>query len=263
MFCARCGKKIKYYGLCLDCYLELNPITMKNFEIYECSKCNNFINVDGKEIYGEKEIKEKIKRNLIIPEKINLKKIDVKYEKFQKILKYSVKIHCEYNGENFEKEISGNLKILKRLCINCSRSIGGYYEAVIQFRDNKEKIKEMMNLIDKKYISKFEEKENGVDIYLISKEIANSLIKKFSEEGAKIIISKSIGGVKDGVRVYRKYICVRFPDINPNDYVIFKNKIYKVLKVKKILECERDGKIKRIPIKDVIKVQEENPEHED
>jgi len=251
MFCARCGKEIKGFGLCVACYLDLNPIYVENFEIVRCPVCGHFLY----KTWNEKIDNMQIIKNIKFPEKIEVRKIDLHY-KISKILNFTARIYGKYNNEEFEREISGKCKIIKKICIECSRSARGYYEAIIQFRGNEVQIKRAMEFLNmnKKFISKVEEVKNGCDVYLTSKDFANSLIKIFSDGGATIKLSKSIGGVKDGKTVFRKCILIKFPDLNVGDYVLFKNKICKILKVGKILICEINNKEKRIPINKVAKI---------
>lgn len=255
MFCPRCGKKTKNLGLCVNCYLDLNPIYIKNFSIFQCPKCSRFFyktwneNIDPMQIIRNIKLPDDTQGKITISEQVISKdKLD-----------FSVKIFGKYNDENFEKEISGSAKIIKKICDVCRKTSSGYYEAILQFRGNEKHVKNGFKFIDKKFISKIEEVKNGVDVYLISKDFANSLIKIFSNFGAQIKLSKSIGGVKQGMRVYRKTILIRFPDLDVNDFVLFKNKPYKILKIGKILVCEDlSGQQKQIPIKRVVKIPNED-----
>ncbi|NCN64485.1 MAG: hypothetical protein COS36_01230 [Candidatus Altarchaeum sp. CG03_land_8_20_14_0_80_32_618] len=107
MFCARCGKEINGFGLCIDCYLNLNPIYVENFEIVRCPTCERFLY----KAWNEKIDEIQITKNIKFPEKIEVKKIDLNY-KISKILNFTVQISGKYNEEEFEREISGGCKII-------------------------------------------------------------------------------------------------------------------------------------------------------
>jgi len=253
MFCPICGKESK--GICLECYLRRNPIIIKNFEIKICPFCGKILPETEED---EKNLNKIIKRNILCDGKIKIENITADYnynEKFEKFMDLRIILLCQYNEEKFEKEYNLRVKVVKTPCKICSRLTGNYYEAVLQLRGDKEKIKNAIDRLDKKFISDIEELKEGTDVYLNSKNYGFSLVSGFANEGAIIKFSNKLFGIKDGQRVYRMYISIRFNDLNVNDKVKYKGKIYNVLKTGKFLICEdENGKKKQIPVKKCVKI---------
>lgn len=226
----------------MDCYLQRHPLDIRKFEPKICPKCGKIFPETGDD---EKNLKNIIVKNSFCGEKVKINNLTVEYdpdEKFEKFIDLKILLFCEYNSEEkFKKEYDMRVKVIKTMCKTCSKLSGSYCEVILQLRGDREKIINAFNKIDKKIVSKVEELKEGIDVYLISRDYGLSIVKSFADEGAILKFSSKLWGVKDGQRVYRGYILVRFSDIKINDRVKYKDKIYRVIKTGKFLTCESEG----------------------
>jgi NMD protein affecting ribosome stability and mRNA decay len=92
------------------------------------------------------------------------------------------------------------------MCQDCYRRRSGYYEAVFQLRGNSERVKKLARKLNEffsrydGFVSKTEEKGNGLDVYVSSK----ILSAKFIEIGRlKPTISYTLFTVKNNKKIYR------------------------------------------------------------
>lgn len=253
MFCPICGKESK--GICKECYLKRNPIDIKNFQLTICKKCGKIFPENGDD---EENLKRIVLKNVSHGEMVEINDLKISYskdEKFKKFMNIKAVLFCEYQGEKFKHEQNIKVKVINRLCKLCSRRSGNYSEVVLQLRGDREKIKEAYRKIDQNFVSNVDELKEGLDVYLISRDYGTSLIKRFADEGAIIKYTNKLIGMKDGQRIYRGYILMKFSDIKVNDRVKCKGKIYRVLKTGKFLMGENEtGKKRRFRMKDCKKI---------
>ncbi len=109
------------------------------------------------------------------------------------------------NGEiTVNKEV--RLELSKVTCERCYRKSCGYYEAVMQLRGSAERIRKYGDKIcrkaqrDEEFVTKVEENDGGIDIYLSSKKVASAIL---SEMGIKPIRSYTLSGLKNGRKIYK------------------------------------------------------------
>jgi NMD protein affecting ribosome stability and mRNA decay len=102
------------------------------------------------------------------------------------------------------------VNIRKRLCEDCIKLSGGYYEAIIQIRgEQKDRIlKKINNMYKKNLITSINKTEHGYDIRFVDKNdatiIANRLRKKHDVNASYIFV-----GEKKGKKLYRNVYAVR------------------------------------------------------
>lgn len=130
---------------------------------------------------------------------------------------FSVKLVHSSNGiarmlirderqEGLEVEQNAHLKVERVLCEEDSRKRGGYYEAVVQLRGEKEKVSGLAALLQRylekngAFVAKVEEKEHGVDVFASDKKVAFAFI---SARHLKWKSSFELHGEKRGRRLYR------------------------------------------------------------
>ncbi|MFH1473312.1 MAG: 60S ribosomal export protein NMD3 [Candidatus Aenigmatarchaeota archaeon] len=208
-FCFLCGKNTEELveGYCEDCYnKEFNLIEVpEKMTFTVCKRCDR---IKHRNNWEEIEVGELLRDKIKIMGKnvsIKINKNDVLHVIAKGYLKGSKKIK-----EKEEHVIA--LKPIKKVCIDCSRRSGGYFEAVIQLRGN---TAEAMNFIDDQIIRenktfRVEELKNGMDIYLadnnFADRVANELKKKFDAEVKK---NYKLVTRKKGKDIYRSSILVR------------------------------------------------------
>lgn len=205
LICSKCGKSSRdkefIDAFCIDCSpIDVQVPKESVFEI--CTVCRRTRRGNEWADRGEKEIGRYVIRkcrgqfsNAIYDGKNGIIIFFIK--KSGKILKISKPV---------------NVQFIKTICRDCSRISGGYYEAIIQLRGSGPRVNRLARTIEMQisrntFISKVEEKKEGIDIYIGSTTAALAVIK---ELGYRHIISKKLVGVnKEGRRQYRTTFSIR------------------------------------------------------
>ncbi len=105
---------------------------------------------------------------------------------------------------SFEADIL--IKQFHETCQRCFHISSGYYQGIVQFRGNREKMDRLTAKLSRylerreSYITKVEEATNGVDVYVSNKEAANNF---FQDHDLKPLRSFRLWGMKKGKKVYR------------------------------------------------------------
>jgi len=150
-------------------------------------------------------------------------------------------------------------------CLMCSRKSGGYYEAVIQVRDISCDILSLVDrildkifaLTGKDYITRIDNTDSGIDIYLISAKQASAYEKEFREHGFSIKRSSKLVGMKDGKDLYRHFLSVRAPKFREDDIIEYNGNFIRILKIGRTVEyIPLEGKRKKnIKILDIESIE--------
>jgi NMD protein affecting ribosome stability and mRNA decay len=204
MFCIKCGKKAEIGNFCKKCFLERTELfTIDNLSVTLCD-CKRYLYNDKWYPYLslEKLIKEIVSKNIkknfkIIEEDIKMRKIGNGYK---------VRIVCKGRVNNLTKteEKTITVTIKKRLCDNCTKLRGNYYEAVLQIR-NEDILKKIIEMLgNKPYI--INKVKNGYDIKLINKRDAK-IIKQI--KGITVIKSFKHVTRKKDKNIFREFYSVR------------------------------------------------------
>lgn len=204
-FCFVCGKKTEKLieGYCEDCYNNsFNLIqTPKDITILCCSKCKR---IKQKSDWKDIEIENLVKSNIKVLG--NNVKIEIIGNKIfaSGILKDSKKVKEETH------EI--NIKTVKVLCPECSRRLGGYYEAIMQLRGNIPE--EVLNFIDKeikeKSFYRIDSIKGGFNLYIGDKNIANQIADKIKRiYNLEVKKSFKLYTKKEGKDVYKSVFSVK------------------------------------------------------
>ncbi|MCD6371674.1 MAG: hypothetical protein J7L39_03070, partial [Candidatus Aenigmarchaeota archaeon] len=127
---------------------------------------------------------------------------------------YTIKV----GSKKITEEKTIGIKFKNITCAECQRRISEYYGTKIQIRGNfsgdiLNKIKDFLSKMKRKdaYISKVEELKEGIDLFVPSKsigrQIANYIKRRYE---VKVLITRKLYGLKDGKKVYKDTILVRF-----------------------------------------------------
>ncbi len=237
MFCPRCGKEgEEFKGLCLKCYLNENPLRVKDISLKLCN-CGNIYYKGNWSMIEDIDINKIIENNIIIPERIMINKIKTKSDlnKFRdniggKRICIDVSITGRYYGRIFRKTISVEIKTKKDTCPSCRKISDGYYESILQFR-----VKSPHKLIEKEIdiskITKIEIVKGGVDLYIVSSSYGRSVAKKLKEKGFLIKESSKITGRRDGKHIYRTSISIKEPPFSYGDFISYDNNILQIIEM--------------------------------
>ena len=196
--CPICGKEIEKLGVCDNC--KKIKLTKRRNYIEVCKKCGR---IHYKQGFQYVDLKFPLKN--IYKEKVEI----VDYE----ILENKIKLKVKYENKVIEDEI--NIKY--SVCKDCIRKDSHYYESIIQLRtsNNRELLEFIKDFVEninmpRNFISKIEDRKEGIDIYLGSKKIAKKITRILKKENYKIKSSFSLWGKnKEGKELYRDIYCIR------------------------------------------------------
>ena len=280
-FCAICGKVIDefapHFGMCLNCYLREKPLfeLPNRFNFKLCLDCHKY---SKKEDWIESESEDLFK----VIEDALIRLLLKKYIK-QRLISFSFSFDSlVYSSRDLltslEVTILGNLKDNQKishrqtlklninydLCKNCSNLRAGmYYLSIVQLRvtdkSQFEVIKEALNEVSffvenlfakdsTQYISKIEDQNLGVDLYLSTNELMNRIISHLRTDFNFILnrTKKLVGrDSQKGRNLYRLKALIKFLPFKKNDAVMIKNTRYFVETITKnrvILRDETNSK---------------------
>ena len=110
-----------------------------------------------------------------------------------------------------EHEVSVEYKGV--LCEVCYKKACNYHEAIVQLRGDSSKAQRMLEKLAKYvehrngFVTKVEDADNGVDVYLSSKKLATAFMSAMK---LKPVVSFTLSGVKNGRKVYKNTYALRF-----------------------------------------------------
>ena len=118
------------------------------------------------------------------------------------------------NGSKKNKRETSEIMIKKNkvVCLDCSRKLGDYYEAILQIRGDVDRTVDFLTdqLEMERSVYKVEKVGNGIDIYLDDSHLASIISKKLRNKfKAKIKSSFKLYTRKQGKDIYRSTIVVR------------------------------------------------------
>jgi nonsense-mediated mRNA decay protein 3 len=203
-FCFVCGKKTEKLieGYCEDCYNSKFSLIKipKDLRIMQCTKCHR---TNQKNTWTDAGIEDFLKDKIKVSDK------NVKIS----IVGKKVLVHGFLESSNKPKEETHevDLKIVKTVCLDCSRRLGGYHEAIIQLRGKT--TKEILNFLHERITEqsfyRIEPVREGFDLYVGDKKVANhvvyELVKKYN---FKIRKSYKLATKKEGRDIYKNIISI-------------------------------------------------------
>lgn len=200
--CPGCGKEVKK-GFCKECFLKLHPFRLKDILIKSCSCGRYFYRVEWRENL-EKDLPWIVKRNLLLPEDITLKEVNLLANKKVKGgIKIEVEVKGKYQDEEITKRIPYRIKVEKSQCDRCQKR-PEYYEAIMQLRG------EPLVKISPNQVSNVVKVRGGFDFYLKDKGYARKVAKEFKKKDFQIKESEKLMGIRaNGKRKSRLTISVK------------------------------------------------------
>lgn len=209
--CPNCGKEVEK-GLCRGCFLKLHPVKVKEFSLKVCD-CGRYID-HGKWKSGlEKSLQRIVKRKLVIPREVTLKRIQILSKKTRKKeISLQIEIKGRYQNKELVQKINSGVGVKKELCDVCGKR-DQYYEAIIQFRGFEPEIK-----INHNWISEIRKTRDGLDFYITEKGYARKIAKEFRKKNFKVKESEKLfGRNKSGKRKSRLTISIRKVEVSKDD----------------------------------------------
>ena len=200
MICAKCGKESKE-PLCDGCLASRNNLfDIENFSINFCKLC-------GKGTELKRRVKSEIKTKNTINDVI----VHEKHVGNKIYLEVICKGKMEIDDRIIKKEEKKNIlvTVTKKMCDNCIKVSGNYYEAVVQARgEDAEKITKKTHDFLKEKVAAIEKIKEGYDIRITDKKAA-ALAVRFLREKHSVKESFKLVGKKKGTELYRNFYAVR------------------------------------------------------
>jgi len=275
-FCAICGKVIDefapHFGMCLNCYLKENPLfeLPNNYSFKLCIDCQNYakkedwIESENKDLFQIIEaalirflLKNYVKQDII---QFSFSFDKLVYSSRDLLTSLDVTILGKLrDNQKISHQHTLKLNINYDLCKNCSNLRAGmYYLSIIQLRvtdkSQFEVIEEALSQISffvenlfaknkSQYISKIEDQNLGVDLYLSTNELMNRIISHMRANFIFILnrTKKLVGrDSQKGRGLYRLKALIKFLPFKKNDVVIINNVTYLVENITKNRVTLRD-----------------------
>jgi nonsense-mediated mRNA decay protein 3 len=275
-FCAICGKVIDefapHFGMCLNCYLKENPLfeLPNNYSFKLCIDCQNYakkedwIESENKDLFQIIEaalirflLKNYVKQDII---QFSFSFDKLVYSSRDLLTSLDVTILGKLrDNQKISHQHTLKLNINYDLCKNCSNLRAGmYYLSIIQLRVTDKSqfgvIEEALsqisffveNLFTKnksQYISKIEDQNLGVDLYLSTNELMNRIISHMRANFIFILnrTKKLVGrDSQKGRGLYRLKALIKFLPFKKNDVVIINKVTYLVENITKNRVTLRD-----------------------
>jgi len=275
-FCAICGKVIDefapHFGMCLNCYLTENPLfeLPNNYSFRLCIDCQNYakkedwIESESEDLFKIIEaalnrfiLKNYVKQGLIL---FSFSFDTLVYSSRDLLTSMDVTILGKLrDDQKISHQHTLKLNINYDLCKNCTNLRAGmYFLSIIQLRVTDKSqfgvIKEALdqisffaeNLFAKnkvQYISKIEEQNLGVDLYLSTNELMNRIISHLRANFTFILnrTKKLVGRDKQkGRNLYRLKSLIKFLPFKKNEAIKINNDTYLVETITKNRVVLRD-----------------------
>lgn len=248
-FCVICGRSEEELvaGMCRSCYLENRVrVSLGKGNARVCRECGAVFNRGWNRFRGsfEEAIEEAalsfVERNIVVEglegAEVGVELLDI-VQTSTKDFTARVLAHIHHPWVEFEEELCVRVKL--ELCSSCQRSKSKYYEAIVQLRGGGKRARELLeSAITREddplaFISKVEEKKEGVDYYVGSVKAARKAAQRVITELGGFVkeAAKLYGRDKSGREVYRVTLSVRIPSFRRGDVLKLKDKLYQVVSI--------------------------------
>jgi len=192
--CPKCGKPSK--GLCVECYLEDNPLQLAETKVYCCS-CGRIRFRDRWDSTLE-DVRASAAKAVKPSSDVRVGKVDVRPAIVDGRLILDFDVEGSYRGAGFKKTLNSTTLVQKTTCPECSRRSGGYFEAILQFRCPLPDFP-----LDDRQVAKVERVRGGVDYYVLSNNYAKGFASQLKRRGYAVKPSEKVFSRRDGREVYR------------------------------------------------------------
>jgi len=225
MFCPKCGREGN--GLCLECYLEDNPLYLEHTTLLICNCGRTRYRNSWDKGLGD-VLSRVVEDKLVVGGEIKTIGVDLKsFSQLKNKIELKLLFSGKYLGEEFKREVAGELGLNRGNCPFCGRISAGYYESILQLRVKNPQL--LFDGVESSMVSKVEEVRGGVDIYLTSSRYGTKLMGELRNKGFLVQDSYTLMGKKDGRDVYRSSISVKEPSFEVGDLIRYDNRILQVL----------------------------------
>jgi nonsense-mediated mRNA decay protein 3 len=225
LLCPKCGKPSR--GVCRECYIRDHPILVKPESYKTCTECGQAI-FKGR-AYDDRDelLMDVAKKSVCPPAGIKAQVVGVKGEEGSGQVAMCANVQGVYDGSRFSQDVKWSLRPEKFKCVNCVKLGSGYYEAILQVRDD-------IDIdLDPKYVGSIERTRGGVDYYMISMEYARQKMSELVDRGFLVKTSSKLYGKKNGKDVFRMYYSLKRPKFSSGDFIEHEGQIYRIKEIGK------------------------------
>ena len=246
--CPACGEENTEFimGLCGDCYSRRNDIIKIPgvISVDLCPRCES-IRHEGRwrKIDKNRFISQIIEEKARILDQIKNIRMEIDHlveDRWVNQLK--ITLSGNLAGKPVEKIALTEIRFVPRVCENCSKQSGNYYEAIIQLRSERgwlydDEINRFQSMVEDMvaeerrkdnrgaFITKWKMKKEGANVYLSTRDLGKKISRKLRNElGGKLRESRSVVGRKDGRDLYRFTFSLRLPRYKKGDIVLANRK---------------------------------------
>lgn len=204
LVCPKCGKTSDRIGFidafCVNCY----PISIRvppKIEIEQCKACEK-VRLRGEWVpYSRKTISD------YVAGKCRGDFQHAEYEPEEGVVLFTL------IRDGKELKVRRNIEVEMKtvMCRQCSRISGGYFQGLIQLRGDRKKVgklaEKLLSRLEKRtFITKEEEKDGGLDLYVGN---SKAVIELVAELKMKALITRKLVGVQQGKKLYRTTFLIR------------------------------------------------------
>ncbi len=289
-FCVRCGKRSeKLIGaLCVECYTE-HEVSVElppKLRGYVCRECGAVLKhgrwehragsmEEAVEEAGFAAVSQELRISGLEEPEVGIAFLEARRSSPKDYLaKYRLEVRGSAGGEEVKLSRDVEVNVRLSLCESCQRKASRYYEAVLQIRGHapltEQERRELSELVrrevearrseDRAFISKYEERKEGIDFYIgsakLAKKIANQLLARYG--GTLKTSTKLVGVDESGRSVLRYTYAYRLPRVKRGDVVRVNNRVCQVLRLSRgsvsLLDLET-RKSFSLPEKQLAKVE--------
>lgn len=242
--CPECGTEIPPESeLCDSCYAEsLDPVSLPDsLELEVCTRCGSYDLGEG--WTSEDEAVPEAELVLTALEGVLQAHVDARRPSVSVAARkldrdsYEVDVDftAEVRGEPVEETVTVPVSISRTTCTTCSRRSGGYYESIVQVRaEGRQPSEEEVGRAEEvayeiagkdygdreTFVTKTEEVQGGVDIYMSTSKAGRQVADRLAEEyGGSVGESATLVGEREGDEVYRVTYAVELPEFVAGDVV--------------------------------------------
>lgn len=250
-FCIACGDPHPVAdGKCIDCLregIEVLKAPSKPVEVERCVHCGA---VPIRDHWDQptsllETIEQTALGAVLIPEELADVELGVTVQQEDdKNYIVLVDVHGEYKGVAVEGESPVKVRVKNVTCDTCSRRHGGYYEAIVQVRQEgdeevladtageitkmiEEEVRRVGGLSgSRSYLLKAEARHGGYDYFFGAKPVAKAVAKRIADRyGGSTTQSSTLAGQEDGQEKYRLTLAVRLPRVGPGSVVAYDDEV--------------------------------------
>ena len=251
MFCVKCGKEGETFdGVCMNCFLDGKQLVSlpHHIDLERCTNCEEF-RVSGQWVrrYTDEAAKNAVRSELVPAAGMRIIDAETSLEELdERNLLAKATVRGKVGDRNVSAHAETTVRLKNNVCPRCSRQLGNYYESILQIRSGARELSDEIRDATVRYVrgriehmaeanrgifmTKVEEVQGGIDLFLSSISLGKTLAKEISDTyGAETKESaKLIGKADDGTDMYRVTYLVRMPEYHLNDVVIYEGDAYKL-----------------------------------